>query len=63
MMPWTIKNCILKQLLFIVIVAPNVNVIEAELIRILGRGHNTDPVPKRILLQELFSEVFEVSLG
>lgn len=38
------------------------DVVEAELVNVLGRCDNTNPVPKRVLLQELFSQVLEVTL-
>jgi len=56
-------DSIMKRLLFVVIVTTSVDVVEAELVCVLGGSHDTDPVPERVLLQELFCEVLKVALG
>ena len=39
------------------------DVVEAELVGILGRSNDTNPVTELVLLQELLGEVLEVALG
>ena len=38
------------------------DVVEAELVGVLGRSNDADPVPELVLLQELLGEVLEVAL-
>jgi hypothetical protein len=39
------------------------NVVELERIVVFGGSNDTNPVPQAVLLQELFGEILEVSLG
>ena len=39
------------------------DVVEAELVRVLRGRDDADPVPQRVLLEELFGEVLDVPLG
>ena len=39
------------------------NVVELERVVVFRGGNDTDPVPQAVLLQELFGEILEVSLG
>lgn len=39
------------------------NVVEAELVRVLCRRDDADPVPERVLLEELLGKVLDVPLG
>lgn len=39
------------------------NVVEPQFVDIGGNSDNSDPVTELVLLQELFGEVFKVSLG
>ena len=38
------------------------DVVEAELVGVLGRSNDTNPVAEGVLLQELLGEVLEVAL-
>jgi len=50
------------RLLFLFVII-SADVVELECVAVLGGGNDTDPVPESVLLQELFGEVLEVSLG
>ena len=39
------------------------NVVETELVVVLGGGNDTDPVTEAVLLEELFGEVLQIPLG
>lgn len=50
-----------NRLIIVFLFSASVDVIEAKLIHIFGRGNDTDPVPKRVFLQKLFGEVLKVA--
>jgi len=50
------------QLLLVLIIGGVIDVVEAELVLVLGRGNDTNPIPEAVLLQELFGKIFEVAL-
>lgn len=55
------KNLVLLDFLFFFVILVDVEV--TELIGVLVRGDDVEPVTKLVLLQELLSQVLQVSLG
>ena len=49
--------------LLLLLIVTRLDVVEAELVRVLGRSDDANPVTELVLLQELLGKVLEVALG